>query len=138
MTLESLVRSQISTFLSSEDLRLRWMVPGVMRHQFLPLYVGWNAVFGLRPGGSLVRWNFELDPDHVAELLSPFWRRMALFQGAKQYPELTTLLPARPADAATCRLCNGAGEIVGRDDLVCECGGAGWILSGESRDDPPG
>jgi hypothetical protein len=114
------------------------MVPGVTRHQFLPVYVGWNAVFGLRPDGSLIRWNFELEPERVSELLSPFWRRMALFQGAKKYPELTTLLPARPAVAETCRLCNGAGEIAGRDDLVCECGGAGWILTGEARDDPPG
>ena len=138
MKVDALVLSLIEQFISSGDSRLRWIAPGVADHQFLPLYVGWSAVFGLRPDGSLVRWDFEVSPDRVSELDSPFWKRMALFQGAKQYRQLAGLLPMRPSNAEVCRLCNGSGEVPGRKDLVCDCGGAGWIIAGEMRDSPPG
>ena len=138
MSVDALVLSLIEQFVSKGDSQLRWIVPGAIAHRFLPLYVGWSAVFGLRPDGSFVRWDFEASPDLVSDLSSPFWQRMALFQGVKRYPELAGLLPARPFHAELCGLCNGSGEVPGRQDLVCECGGAGWVVAGEERESPPG
>lgn len=132
------VSSLIERYLVGVDSALAWLREIVKVHWFLPLYVGWTAVLGLRPDGSLVRWNIE-NGDTVPEpLTSPFWSRMALYQGAKLYPEISALLPARPVGARNCAACDGTGAIAGAPEIVCECGGSGWVVEGESRLDPPG
>lgn len=99
------------------------------QHGFLPLYLGWVAVLGIRPDGSIVRWACE-GSNQVEEVPQPFWQRMALCQGVKKYPELRTLLPDRPSIAYTCDVCSGAGEIPGAPGVVCKCGGTGWLIPG--------
>lgn len=60
---------------------------------------------------------------------------VALFQGAKRYPELASLLPNRPPNAVPCISCGGTGEPTDipphlQNAVVCYCGGAGWLPSG--------
>ena len=45
---------------------------------------------------------------------------------AREYPELQTLVPARPDDALTCEDCGGSGLLERMPSIVCSCGGVGW------------
>jgi hypothetical protein len=59
--------------------------------------------------------------------------RKALFTSIHNYPELLSLLPARPADAITCSACQGTGIVEAKfsnpswKSIICACGGAGWF-----------
>jgi hypothetical protein len=107
--------------------------PAVRRWNFLPLYCGWLSILGIRPDLSFVRWDIEDDPDVIKRLPEAFLQRLALCQGAKKYPELRALIPARPPDAVTCEDCKGLGDMPGLPTFVCSCGGCGWLVPGESR-----
>jgi hypothetical protein len=61
-----------------------------------------------------------------------------LFQGSRKYPELAVLIPARPHDAPDCHFCKGTGrepmsEQLKLENIVCYCGGLGWLPPSESR-----
>ena len=134
-----MIRVRIAELLASDDRRTEWIKPSVREHEFLPLYLGWVAALGIRPDGSFVYVEYEPVRKPPKPLEEPFWQRMAIHQGARKYPELRVLLPERPATAATCGACRGAGTPIGLPDFICgECGGGGWTIPGESRDENPG
>lgn len=104
------------------------------RFGFLPLYLGWTSVLGIRPDTSLVVWDHEDDREAVRELMDPFLSRMALVAGAKKYPEPHTLIPERPTDSMTCDSCGGTGQLAGLpENVICVCGGLGWLIPNENR-----
>jgi len=137
MSISEDIRRRISEVLSLSDLKRDWMKRSVENHVFLPLYVGWVATLGIRPDGSFVRWTHD-DGGSVEPLDDAFWQRMAICQGVKKYPELRSLLPERPSRAETCSVCDGAGERAGAPQIICECGGAGWVIPNEPRGPSPG
>jgi hypothetical protein len=63
----------------------------------------------------------------------PRIRNGMLFQAAMRFPELLPLVPDRSAESRDCPHCSGTGHVVGFppeiDNLVCYCGGLGWIPS---------
>lgn len=131
------IQGRINELLASRDNRIAWVKPAVRQHGFLPLHLGWVAVLGICPDGSFVRWDHDAQPPVVQPLDDPYWERMAICQGVREYPELAPLVPARPESAQTCPDCGGSGEVTGLP-LVCQCGGAGWIIPGERRGPSPG
>jgi len=138
MSMREAIEKRIAEFLAGQDPKLMWMKPAVREHAFLPLYVGWIAALGLRPDGSFIRWDHEDDRTRVRPLTTAYWQRMAICQGAKKYPELGALLPDRPAIARTCEACGGSGQMSNVPQIVCDCGGVGWIIPSEPRDLTPG
>ncbi len=60
-------------------------------------------------------------------------RKTALFRSIRRYPELLSLLPTRTPESTTCGQCEGIGVLAATltndalRNVVCECGGAGWI-----------
>lgn len=103
----------------------------VARHRALPLYVGWVATIGITPKGDIVEWS-----DDGLRPAESRWVISALVQGSKQYPALASLIPPRPTTAHTCPDCQGTGRlrIPGLaesvlDNVICSCGGVGWIDS---------
>ena len=138
MSMSKVIEARIAEFLAADDPKLEWMKPAVRQHGFLPLYVGWVAAFGLRPDGSFVRWDHETDGMNMRPLRDAFWQRMAICQGVKKYPELRPLIPERPLSAQTCSACGGTGHVSGAAQIICQCGGVGWIFPGEERDPSPG
>jgi hypothetical protein len=129
--IRSAIEARIEEFLASDDPRLTWLREAVREHGFLPLYVGWLSTLGLCPDGSFVRWDQEEDPQTMKTLSNAYLQRLAICQGARTYPELAALIPQRPASAETCSACGGAGDLRGLPQMICQCGGVGWILENE-------
>lgn len=134
----SAVEKRIEEFLASDDPAFRWLREAVREHRFLPLYAGWLSALGLGPDGSFVRWDQEDDPRRVKKLSNAYLQRLAICQGARKYPELAVLIPQRPASAETCTACGGAGELRGLPQMICHCGGIGWIIPNEDEGAPTG
>jgi hypothetical protein len=99
------------------------------QHGFLPLVADMGGVAGLMPDGTVVEmvWDDER-PQPVGSLR---WQDVVLLVGAKRYPELLVLIPARPRGAEACANCGGTGTFMAGDkkiaDIICSCGGLGWI-----------
>jgi hypothetical protein len=136
------IEARIAEYLADDDPRLEWTKAKVREHDFLPLYLGWVAALGIRPDQSFVRWDYEITPERVGPLLEPFLQRLAICEGARKYPELGALLPERPAMALTCQgLCRGSGgriSMPGGTEVICECGGTGWVIPGETLGEATG
>jgi hypothetical protein len=133
MLAPTIIEGWISDFLASTDPEKEWLKELVCFHQFLPLYLGWSSVIGLRPDGSFILW--EEEPPSLRALSNAFLQRMALCQGIKHYPQLAVLLPLRPDEAVTCSLCGGSGKLPGASKFICVCGGIGWSIPGEDTGD---
>ncbi len=132
------IEMRIEEFLASDDPALEWLRDAVREHGFLPLYAGWLSTLGLRPDGSFVRWDQEHDPETLKTLSSAYLQRLAICQGSRKYPELQPLVPQRPASAETCEVCAGAGALPDLSQMICHCGGAGWIIPNEDTGPPTG
>lgn len=75
------------------------------------------------------------DQLHVAVEEASF-TMYALVCGAKKYPLLQALLPARPSDAADCLECQGTGWFM--KNLGCgECWSLGWLHESVNDAPPP-
>lgn len=133
--LASRIGFRIEEYLSTHDERFVWAFAAVQRLKFLPLYFGWTALLGIRSDASLVRWDHDDDREVIHELRDPFLCRMTLVAGAKEYPELRALVPARTAESVTCDSCAGTGQLAGLPgSVICLCGGLGWLIPGEQRE----
>jgi hypothetical protein len=95
--IESLIRDYCGET-SGEPAHLKDLAA---RYHVLPILVDWIAFFGLRPDGSI----FLVPTEEVEEGQledDERMRRVAIFRGAKKYPELKPLVPVRPPDAPDC------------------------------------
>jgi hypothetical protein len=137
MSARDLIQLKISEVLASDEPGLKWLRQGVRQHGFLPLYLGWLEVTGIRPDGTFVRWPSEEAPDVILDLVEPYWQRMALVEGSKRYSGFDVLLPTRPHGAVSCQRCGGLGHPPGHPHLVCSCGGVGWHVQGECYSPSP-
>jgi hypothetical protein len=104
------------------------------RLDVLPLTWDMGGCAALRPTGEIVSWVWD-EEAKISVQNAPLERNRALFQGAAKYPGLLPFLPPRPLDAETCGRCRGTGKVSGLPEafsgqLVCFCGGAGWLPAG--------
>ena len=116
---------------SNEPEYLKWYAT---RYNLLPIYPDWTHCYGLRSDGIVFLFSTEDEEMTIHEETDERLRNMALYLGAKKYPELKLLVPVRPATAIDCPACEGLGKIdipgVGPDVIVCYCGGLGWLPFG--------
>jgi hypothetical protein len=99
----------------------------------LPMLFDMGGYYGIRPNGETLSFAWDEPHDLRAEN-DPRICNLVLLQGAKKYPELSVLIPSRPADAEDCPHCNGTGieRYVAEHGLnpevnICYCGGLGWL-----------
>lgn len=101
---------------------------GRIAHAFgvIPLLFDWSAFMGMDANGtfSFISWD---EPRKVDSVVSADLQDLAILSGLRFYPELATLLPERPIDATICKSCGGTGDLGLADNIVCRCGGLGWI-----------
>lgn len=99
--------------------------------EVLPLMLDMGGCYALRSNGQVVSFLWDdLKEVRVEDDLRI--RNIALFQGSKKYPELKALIPPKPGNALECHVCGGTGVVpisaqLGLDNLVCYCGGLGWL-----------
>jgi hypothetical protein len=122
------IRERIDRFPVEAPANLQWQLPYVSTHAALPPYIGWTETAGIQGDGTLVRWLTENDWPG-GELAERTWVILALVQGAHRYPKLQRLVPSRPAGAVTCSACKGLGRFPQMPEIICECGGVGWIAA---------
>jgi hypothetical protein len=103
-------------------------------YNLLPIYIDWTHCYGLRADGTVFLFSTEDEEKTIHEETNERLRNLALFRGAKKYPELKTIAPVRSTDAIDCPNCKGLGKIdvpgLGPDTIVCYCGGLGWLPFG--------
>ena len=130
--ISSLIRRRINEFaseVSPDPQNLRAVAAG---GEALPLVCDFGGCLAIRPDGEIVSFTWDKMGDPRVETDARI-RNLALFQGGKKYPELRTLIPARPPQARECPDCEGtgittiAGEVELENNVVCYCGGLGWL-----------
>jgi len=103
-------------------------------YNLLPIYPDWTHCYGLRADGTVFLFSTEDEEKTIHVETDERLRNFALFMGSKKYPELKSLAPVRSADAIDCPFCKGLGKIevpgIGPDNIVCYCGGLGWLPFG--------
>ena len=108
----------------------RWEAPAVAAYTALPLIRHWYETYGLRADGEVVRWH--TDGDHPYPGVRPVVERYdwlsALVEGARRYPELGALLPARPPGARD-SVCVGHAAFAPGKVLCPECCGLRWVAT---------
>ena len=134
MSNERVLMEQIATRLkdyvadSSHDaLNLRELAA---RYEALPLCIDWERCWALQLDGRVVVFSHESEDPCLREEDDPRLRNVALFQGSITYPEISSLVPARPAEARDCPYCAEKGigrECLEQHNIVCYCGGLGWV-----------
>lgn len=130
------IAARIERYAEEAPENVQWLLPFVEEDRGLPLYNGWTESIAIRATGEVVVWETE-DWGRSAESDYAMFARHALVEGAKKYPELTVLIPTRPATARTCEHCGGTGYVDGlphamRDMVICRCAGLGWLPDAEA------
>lgn len=127
-----------------DDLLAHWLLTKaghdihrkyVEEEGLLPLYSDMGGFYGLTRSRQIVEceWDSAEEPSIVTD---PRVINLALFQGAILYPALRSLLPSRPGNAVVCETCNGTGRVDLPQhirNIVCYCGGAGWLPAGTAQ-----
>ena len=103
------------------------------RLEILPLMLDWGGCYALRSNGQVITFLWDEANDVRVENDLRICN-IALFQGSKKYSELKALIPPKPNSALKCHVCGGTGVVPisiesGIDNLVCYCGGLGWVPS---------
>lgn len=129
-----LIQAAIEDFVAettADPLRVRIAAKAL---NALPLLYDMGGCYLLRANGDLISfaWN---SPDEWRTESDPRIVNIALFQGSKKYPALASLIPSRPPDSAVCPQCGGTGrdQHTQLANVVCYCGGLGWIPSDAGR-----
>ena len=111
-----------------------WLLPWAQESKCLPIYCDWTHAFGLRSDSEVIAYEHEPWPGtetrtllHASPCVVTHLRllNLAIVEGAKRFPWLIDLRPARPPDAQACSMCGETGALPA--PLVCYCGGAGWV-----------
>jgi hypothetical protein len=119
------IADRIATF--AEDYPELTQHTNAIELNALPLYFDWTGAIGIRPDGAIVDWDYDNLSAGAREVTDPLWVHTALVSGAKRYPLLQHLIPARQVDAVTCDACGGLGYLPKWPNVVCWCGGLGWL-----------
>ena len=104
------------------------------RSHVLPLWLDMGGCFAVHPSGQMVSFGWDT-PGELRVEAEPRIRNMAICVGSEKYPALREFIPTRPIDAVQCPHCQGKGkppEVEFIHNLVCYCGGLGWLPPGSS------
>lgn len=128
MILSPKIKETITHLIESSDLlepNPRYIENGA---NVLPLYPSGLGWYGINLQGEVVFTDGE-EPLRVLVEENAVLIHVALFQGGRRFPELNELAPVRKANDLTCPECRGSGvhPLAESLDVLCLCGGSGWI-----------
>ena len=114
------IRQRLAEYLSNPAAEFQDVA---RRYEALPVYSDVGGTLFLTPSSQVLCLpadSVDLHEEHSLE-----WRLVALVRAAEKFPELQSLLPARPDNAPACAACSGHGSVAG--GLRCgACLGLGW------------
>lgn len=126
----NVVEHALDTYLSTERGASDTIAASM---NLLPLYRGWTGVIYLTTDGEFLFRDEELDPPQIRRETDEHLRLVALAAGADRFPILANLLPERPAQDDTCKMCVGTGRFFPSNATNWlygpECHGIGWRVS---------
>lgn len=95
----------------------------------LPVYSDWECCYALTPDGVPV-YSAETSWAEPLTLTNRRHQVVVLAQAAERYPALASLRPQRQPGDPACPSCHGTGAMGPYPNLICECGGLGWVPAG--------
>jgi hypothetical protein len=99
-------------------------------HGVLPLMGHFDGIYAINDRGDILHFPWNVPAKQMGTVVTDSrLRNGALYLGSSRYPELSVLVPKRPATAPNCALCDGTGEAEDFKGL-CRCFGLGWWLTG--------
>jgi hypothetical protein len=99
-----------------------------------PVYADWCASYSLDAAGRpITSANGSWRDGEVVR--DPVLRNCILAQASIRYPELAYIRPVRGADDPPCKSCGGTGKLQVAADVICPCGGLGWVPVGAPQAD---
>ena len=107
-----------------------WVLNVCKEEQMLPLHSTSIYIWALRPDGQVMCMDHEAFSHPIDEETDPYKVYAVLNQGARDYPELSVLIPQAPSGMGQCERCAGVGwlklpEATSADACV-RCDGMGW------------
>ena len=125
---KKLMTIDIDTLIGSSRIPLKELREISKKVRILPLYWEMGGWYGLTVTGDIVSATWD-HPENTRMEDDPRIRNLVLFQGARFFPELDSLVPIRESSDTICPYCNGSGTHPWADrvDILCFCGGLGWI-----------
>ena len=98
----------------------------------LPLHDNVVHLWAIRPDGTVLCMD-HVDPRPAEPETDPLTLHAVLVHGARRFPELRALVPARPQGARPCTTCSGNGArtaLTGETVPCAVCWGLGWAVPG--------
>ena len=133
-TLETLLNAFVGGELEDpHDLR-EWAT----RHRALPVTFDMGGFYAIRLPDEVVSCGWD-DPEDVAVESNAQVANGILYRAALIHPSLAELVPARPAAAIDCPQCQAVASSAADarvENLVCSCGGLGWVPAEPSNTHP--
>jgi hypothetical protein len=140
--LSAFVTEMVARYPDGSDPRPAfYLTPYVEKHGILPLFLHWTEAVGLMPDGTVrMFWTGDGPPgdpgyeglrklDEGQRKVDAGWNfLLALIEGARAYPALQAVVPARPDYMRTCPVCLGSGRLPEEPVQLCNCHGFGWAL----------
>jgi hypothetical protein len=126
----SAVASRIAAFELNCPPDRRWLRPYVRDHRIFPLVIGWVETVGIAADGRICKFSADgeqRDYEGRREIDDRVMLIHALLVASRVVPQLESLRPIRPQDAVTCAACDGRGGYASHPEVICSCGGVGWV-----------
>lgn len=127
----------VKDYETNETLDLREIAA---RLNVLPLVFDLGVSWGIRPNGAVILFTIENSPE-TETVENQKMINIVLFDAAKNYPELSELMPVCNPESIVCPGCDGTGIIKEFADhellskaTRCNCGGLGWLPSADPKD----
>jgi len=107
-----------------------WVLNVCKEEQMLPLHSTSIYIWALRPDGQVKCMDHEAFSKPIDEEADPQTLFAVLNQGARDYPELSVLIPLAPSGMRQCERCSGVGWLkppeAASADACIRCDGMGW------------
>jgi hypothetical protein len=96
---------------------------------YTPVFADWCFQYALDVAGQpIVSVDGSWRDGRVVR--NPIWRNIILARASALHTELAHVRPVRGAEDPGCQSCKGTGVPLAGYDVICYCGGLGWLPSG--------